>query len=51
MSEKPTRSVRAASDYKDLEEFFKTSDEDVSTFVDVLKVHMGSASDRDVSFS
>jgi len=51
MSSKPTRSVRAASEYKDLEEFFKTSDNDVSTFVDVLKDHMGDASDRDVSFS
>ena len=51
MSTKATRSVRAASDYRNLEEFFKTSDKDVSTFVDVLKEHMGDTSDRDISFS
>lgn len=47
----PTRSVRSASDFKDLESFFKTSDEDVGTFVDVLKQHMGDVKDNDLSFS
>jgi hypothetical protein len=41
MKEVPSRSVRAASEFKDLESFFKTTDEDVETFLDVLKGHMG----------
>jgi hypothetical protein len=45
---KPSRSVRAASDYKDLEEFFKATDGEVSTFVDVLKQHHGELEDRDL---
>ena len=51
MSEAKTRSMRAASEYKDLESFFNASDNDVATFVDVLKQHMGEDKDREVSFS
>jgi len=35
-----TLSVRSAADYKDLESFFKASDEDVGTFMDVLNDRM-----------
>jgi hypothetical protein len=41
MDKVPTRSVRAASEYKNLEAFFKATDEDVETFLDVLKSNMG----------
>lgn len=36
-----TRSIRAASDYKNLESFFKASEDDVGTFVDVIKEEGG----------
>ena len=35
-----TNSVRSAADYKDLESFFRATDEDVSSFMDVLREHM-----------
>lgn len=45
----PSRSERAASDYKDLESFFKATDEDVSTFADALKELNKGVSPPDIS--